>query len=467
MKGHSMELKVWVEGVQRIVCGVTEATTCQEVVIALAQAIGRTGRYTLTEKWQGTERPIAPFESPVISLNRWGQHASDVQLILRRTGSSLSDRPASDAHVHIPERTFYRQSLPPLAKVHPFADRSLKRMEPKRKSLTFTSGARSFLDIFGRQRELDAKQRALNYSNSIATVPGFREDPARELAHLVQLQKEKLKLLERRIGGCEAELRAWAERCARVNTGVGGVVRPLEEILILEQKVRRNDAEIDEEDFWENELQIEQENERQLKEQLQDVLCRIYDCEAKLNGYLAHIQSMETSMEAEKMQQEMHEVQKVKEEEVRARLLKLKTELDVQTQQSARLESSSRAIERSLGHSSSKLQEKEEELEQLTKELRQVNLQQFIQQTGSKVTVLPTEETSIHIQLDTGVVPCRCGPPGWFPQMPRYLPAAVQEPATATEPPAACLQPRGHLRLRHRALMSYSSHLMSSCAVVE
>lgn len=36
-----MELKVWVDGVQRVVCGVTEATTCQEVVIALAQAIGR------------------------------------------------------------------------------------------------------------------------------------------------------------------------------------------------------------------------------------------------------------------------------------------------------------------------------------------------------------------------------------------------------------------------------------------
>lgn len=31
------------------------------------------------------------------------------------------------------------------------------------------------------------------------------------------------------------------------------------------------------------------------------------------------------------------------------------------------------------------------ELEQLTKELRQVNLQQFIQQTGTKVTVLPAQ----------------------------------------------------------------------------
>lgn len=37
------------------------------------------------------------------------------------------------------------------------------------------------------------------------------------------------------------------------------------------------------------------------------------------------------------------------------------------------------------------IQEREQELEQLTKELRQVNLQQFIQQTGTKVTVLPAD----------------------------------------------------------------------------
>lgn len=30
-----MELKVWVEGIQRIVCGVTETTTCQVVNVNL------------------------------------------------------------------------------------------------------------------------------------------------------------------------------------------------------------------------------------------------------------------------------------------------------------------------------------------------------------------------------------------------------------------------------------------------
>lgn len=37
------------------------------------------------------------------------------------------------------------------------------------------------------------------------------------------------------------------------------------------------------------------------------------------------------------------------------------------------------------------LKDMQHELEQLTKELRQVNLQQFIKQTGTKVTVLPAE----------------------------------------------------------------------------
>lgn len=35
-----MELKVWVDGVVRVVCGLSEETSCQDVVIALAQAIG-------------------------------------------------------------------------------------------------------------------------------------------------------------------------------------------------------------------------------------------------------------------------------------------------------------------------------------------------------------------------------------------------------------------------------------------
>ncbi|KAM3587290.1 uncharacterized protein V6R79_001032 [Siganus canaliculatus] len=391
----AMELKVWVDGVQRIVCGVTEFTTCQEVVIALAQAIGRTGRYTLIEKWRDTERHLAPHENPVVSLNKWGQYASDVQLILQRTGPSVSERPTSDEQSRVPERGFYRQSLPPLAKLRPSGtDRSLKRREPKRKSLTFTGGARGLREIFGRSRDSEAKQPqqhgvSLNLRRvvglGVTSQPG---SPARDLNRLVQLQRDKLQALESRLLGCEADLRDWEESAGEANE-VGGNLE--DEVLLLEQQIRRNDAEMEEEEFWQNELQIEQESERQMRQQLAELQGGVRDCEVKLSDYLARIQSMETGLEQELLQQEAELNQKVNEEEALTQLEKVRAELEMQGQHTARLESSCRALERSLSQSSKRLQEKEQELEQLTKELRQVNLQQFIQQTGTKVTVLPAQ----------------------------------------------------------------------------
>nr|XP_046184074.1 ras association domain-containing protein 8-like [Oncorhynchus gorbuscha]XP_046184076.1 ras association domain-containing protein 8-like [Oncorhynchus gorbuscha] len=382
---RAMELKVWVDGVQRIVCGVTELTTCQEVVIALAQAIGRTGRYTLIERWRETERHLAPHENPVVSLNMWGQYASDVQLVLQRTGPSLSECPNSDGASRVPERGLYRQSLPPLAKLRPSAnDRSLKRREPKRKSLTFT--AKGLRDIFGKGRDAEAKQqqRALNQGRGVVSVP---LSPARELVRLVQLQKDKLQLLESRLQGSEAEL----HRCESGDVGMciegqEGIGVLEEELVRLEQQLRRNEVEMSEEEFWQNELQIEQESERQLREQLQELIGRVRECEARLGEYLTRIQGMEAGLE-----QETEQSRQVDEEEAWAQLGKVRAELEQQVQHRVQLESSCRAVDRSLGQSSKKLQEKEQELEQLTRELRQVNLQQFIHQTGTKVSVLPAQ----------------------------------------------------------------------------
>ncbi|XP_029521571.1 ras association domain-containing protein 8-like [Oncorhynchus nerka] len=382
---RAMELKVWVDGVQRIVCGVTEHTTCQEVVIALAQAIGRTGRYTLIERWRETERHLAPHENPVVSLNMWGQYASDVQLVLQRTGPSLSECPNSDGASRVPERGLYRQSLPPLAKLRPSAnDRSLKRREPKRKSLTFT--AKGLRDIFGKGRDAEAKQqqRALNQGRGVVSVP---LSPARELVRLVQLQKDKLQLLESRLQGSEAEL----HRCESGDVGMciegqEGIGVLEEELVRLEQQLRRNEVEMSEEEFWQNELQIEQESERQLREQLQELIGRVRECEARLGEYLTRIQGMEAGLE-----QETEQSRQVDEEEAWAQLGKVRAELEQQVQHRVQLESSCRAVDRSLGQSSKKLQENEQELEQLTRELRQVNLQQFIHQTGTKVSILPAQ----------------------------------------------------------------------------
>lgn len=80
-----MELKVWVEGIQRIVCGVTENTTCQDIVYALAHATGKSGRFTLIERWRNNERQLAPNENPLKILLKWGEYSNDVQFILQRS----------------------------------------------------------------------------------------------------------------------------------------------------------------------------------------------------------------------------------------------------------------------------------------------------------------------------------------------------------------------------------------------
>ncbi|XP_068595651.1 ras association domain-containing protein 8-like [Brachionichthys hirsutus] len=386
-----MELKVWVDGVQRVVCGVTEATTCQEVVIALAQAIGRTGRYTLVEKWRDAERHLAPHESPVASLNTWGQYASDVQLILHRTGPSMTERPPSEGPpLRGPERGLHRQSLPPLAKLRHPSDRSLRRREPRRKSLTFTGAPRGLREILsgGRIGEADGKQRHLlgnsgNHQHAAPPTgnasPGLWACRMEDLARLVGLQKETLNVLERKLSSYEAELQAWAE-------GRGG-----REILKLEKHLKRNEVEMEEEEFWATELQIELESERQLEERLQELRARLQGCELDVGEKLAVVQRVEAGLEEVRLQREEQKTQRVSKVEAQARVVRVKAELKVQERQAVQLESSSRAVDRSLGQNSKRVQDMQHELQQLTKELRQVNLQQFIKQTGTKVTVLPAE----------------------------------------------------------------------------
>jgi len=80
-----MELKVWVEGIQRIVCGVTENTTCQDVVYALAHATGKTGRFTLIERWRNNERLLSPQEH----LSRSSQNGVSTRMMCSSSCSGL------------------------------------------------------------------------------------------------------------------------------------------------------------------------------------------------------------------------------------------------------------------------------------------------------------------------------------------------------------------------------------------
>lgn len=266
---------------------------------------GRTGRYTLIEKWRDTERHLAPHESPVASLNTWGQYAGDVQLILHRTGPSLTERPPSEGPpLRGPERGLHRQSLPPLAKLRHPNDRSLRRREPRRKSLTFTGAPRGLREILsgGQIGEAEAKRRLLQGNGGSfhhvgptpgTASPGLWACRMEDLVRLVSLQRETLDVLEKKLETYEAELQAWAdgraERAGRSSGELGGA-RLMDEILRLEKHLRKNEVEMEEEEFWATELQIELESERQLEERLQELRGRLQGCELDIEEKLTVVQ---------------------------------------------------------------------------------------------------------------------------------------------------------------------------------
>jgi len=64
--GGPNEARIWFEGVPRLVAGITPRTKVQELILALAKATGRIGRYTLQHELSehGPVRTMDPNECP-------------------------------------------------------------------------------------------------------------------------------------------------------------------------------------------------------------------------------------------------------------------------------------------------------------------------------------------------------------------------------------------------------------------
>uniref|UniRef100_A0A8C0HEE6 Ras association domain-containing protein 7 n=1 Tax=Chelonoidis abingdonii TaxID=106734 RepID=A0A8C0HEE6_CHEAB len=299
-----MELKVWVDGIQRVVCGVSDQTTCQEVVIALARAIGQTGRYILIQKLREKERQLLPHECPLESLAKCGQYANDVQFVLQRTGPSLAERPSSDSAPQAPERTFIRASLP--IKPRPVSTEVPRSREPK-KSMTFNLGPMGSSD-------------RLVHGDS------------------------------------------------------------------LETDLRRNEMELGEEEFWQSELHMEQECERERQEKVRSLRATMEEYTQKIHELTTKTEVLETEIQLEITERARWAKEAPADLEDMA--AKMKRDLEAKAKQSAQLESSLASVGKALEEAERNLQAQNQELEELNKELRQCNLQQFIQQTGATVTVL-------------------------------------------------------------------------------
>ncbi|XP_020938211.1 ras association domain-containing protein 7 isoform X1 [Sus scrofa] len=349
----AMELKVWVDGIQRVVCGVSEQTTCQEVVIALAQAIGQTGRFVLVQRLKEKERQLLPQECPVGAQATCGQFASDVQFVLRRTGPSLAGRPSSDS-CPPPERCPIRASLPP--KPRPALDR-----EP-RKALTFSLGCPG---------------------------PAPSPVPLEPVASVAPMP------------GCCTDLQGW------------------------ERRVRRNAAELGQEAFWEQELRREQAREREGQARLQALSAATAEHAARLQALDAQARALEA------------EIQLATEapgptSPTASATERLRQDLAAQERQSVEVQGSLSLVGRALEAAEHALKAQAQELEELNRELRQCNLQQFIQQTGAALPPPPRPDRAPPSAQDL-LPPAREEP----------LPGAPQSPAlvSSLSPESTCISP--------------------------
>nr|pir hypothetical protein K05B2.2 - Caenorhabditis elegans [Caenorhabditis elegans] len=79
-----MELKINIDGLERSVSGVTDTTTCSQIIYALAHATSQRGRFVMVEKYRNVERRLAPTDRPLETLRKWREHAANVTFQMLR-----------------------------------------------------------------------------------------------------------------------------------------------------------------------------------------------------------------------------------------------------------------------------------------------------------------------------------------------------------------------------------------------
>nr|XP_046253925.1 ras association domain-containing protein 8-like isoform X2 [Scatophagus argus] len=319
-----MELKVWVDGVVRVVCGLSLNTSCQDVVIALAQAIGQTGRYILILKLRGTERRLVADDCPLQHLAQLGQLASEVQFLLQRTGPSLSEGPDIERRLPLP-----RSSEPEL----------LNHREPQR-ALTFSQGPSTFPRRTKPNRVWSPSPRAspepraspvsfLDPLHPVNVIPSFssKEDVFRQILQ----QQRRLQHLEVQLQALEKETAVW-ERSS--TTAPGPTVVPAGELEELEERLRQNEAELMHRKHWEEQLEAEMDRERDMHRRLHQMHSSMDDHNYQIKELQVHSAHLEEDMRLS-AQRVSSQVDAQQPDEV---LRPLKAELQHRLQQAQELE---------------------------------------------------------------------------------------------------------------------------------
>ncbi|XP_005747648.1 ras association domain-containing protein 8-like isoform X2 [Pundamilia nyererei] len=372
-----MELKVWVEGVVRVVSGLSLNTSCQDVVIALAQAIGQTGRYILILKLRGNERHLVADDCPLQHLAQLGQLATEVQFVLRRTGPSLSEGPDTSAN----ERRL------PLSR--PSEPEPLKRREPQ-KALTFSLGPSTLPKRNKPKKDWSRSPRSspelraspvsfLDPVNSMKTNPSYPKD---EVFRDILQQQRRLQDLEIQLQDLERETELWEQKWSSPEVTLAFA----EELEELQWRVRQNEVELMQTEDWEKALQAEMEREQGMHRRLDQIHSSINDQSYEITTLQTRSAHLEEDLQVRVQTQSSLTAQQ--DESLKSLKQELHNRLQLGEELDVRLAESQQEME------TAEERDRLEIIEELNKELRQCNLQQFIQQTG---VTSQTEQTNLPV----------------------------------------------------------------------
>lgn len=255
---------------------------------------GQTGRYVLIQRLRDTERQLLATERPLESLAKLGQHGSEVQFFLRRTGPSSSDGPGSKQDNPTPL---------PLPK-HPEPD-PLKRSQPK-KALTFNLGP----STSPRNKQFKRSPRDSPSPSPVSSqVPSPSPSPPigpskEEVFRKVLQQQERLRAFETQLETLERESHTWERPYPSPCPSPVSDARLQEEMDALEQALRRNQAELAHEQYWEEELQAEVERERGMRRKLGELHAKLDDCGRRLHDFSVRSAQLEQEIQRESLVEE-------------------------------------------------------------------------------------------------------------------------------------------------------------------
>lgn len=339
-------------------CGFSGLVPCVfALTVSVSLSPGQTGRYVLIQRLRDTERQLLATERPLESLAKLGQHGSEVQFFLRRTGPSSSDGPGSKQD---------RTTPLPLPK-HPEPEPS-KRSQPK-KSLTFNLGPstspRTKVKQFRGSPRDSPEQRASPspspspvYPHAPSPSPSPPAGPSKEeVFRQVLQQQERLRAIEAQLETLEKDSRAWERPSPSPCPSPVSDQRLQEEMDALEQALRRNQVELAHEQYWEDELKAEVERERGMRRRLGELHAKMDDCGRRLHEFSVRSAQLEQEIQRESMADGLQAGRaNGPDESIDA----VKAELQSQEKHEAELEEQLSETEKALGKAESLLQVRRE-----------------------------------------------------------------------------------------------------------